>query len=70
MNTDNTIDVKAVVTPNCAIDRRNQISSYKTLQKPETKKKKKNQAIYCLSESNWKPNRDSDAELECSRQSF
>jgi hypothetical protein len=33
----------AVVTPNCAIDRRSHTNSYKTLQNPEIKKKKKYQ---------------------------
>ena len=33
----------AVVTPNCAMARRNHTSSYRTLQKPEMKKKTKYQ---------------------------
>jgi hypothetical protein len=33
----------AVVTPNCAMESRNQTNSYNTLQKPEMKKKAKNQ---------------------------
>ena len=50
MKTESTIDVSAVVTPNCAIDNRNQISSHKTLQNPETKKNKKYHTInFCLS---------------------
>ena len=43
MNTERTIDTMAVVTPNCAIDRRSHTNSYKTLQNPEIKKKKKYQ---------------------------
>jgi hypothetical protein len=43
MNTERTIDTMAVVTPNCAIDRRSQTNSYKTLQNPEIKKKTKYQ---------------------------
>jgi hypothetical protein len=43
MNTERIIDVSAVVTPNWAIDSRNQMSSHKTLQNPETKKKQKYQ---------------------------
>jgi hypothetical protein len=33
----------AVVTPNCAMERRSHTNSYKTLQNPETKKKRKYQ---------------------------
>jgi len=43
MNIERTIETRAVVTPNCAIESRNQTSSYKMLQKPEMKKKTKNQ---------------------------
>src|SRR5260370_23826499 len=51
MNTERTIEVSAVVTPNCAIDNRNQMSSHRTLQNPETKKNQKNHTIlYCLSQ--------------------
>src|SRR5580658_10006102 len=46
MNTERTIDVSAVVTPNCAIESRNQISSHRTLQNPETKKNQKNHATH------------------------
>ena len=42
MKTESTIETIAVVTPNCAIDRRSHTSSYSTLQKPEMKKKMKN----------------------------
>src|ERR1700691_6765523 len=45
MNTDKTIEVRAVVTPNCAIANRNHMSSQRTLQNPETKKNQKNQPI-------------------------
>jgi len=51
MNTERTIEVSAVVTPNCAIDSRNQMSSHKMLQNPETKKKQKSQAIHHPSET-------------------
>src|SRR2546430_11611669 len=52
MKTDRTIEVSAVVTPNCAIDNRNHMSSHRTLQNPETKKNQKNHTIlYCL--PNW-----------------
>jgi hypothetical protein len=52
---DRTIDTSAVVTPNCAIDSRSQIISYKMLQNPEMKKNTKNQiiataAVMCLIE--------------------
>ena len=51
MNTERTIEVSAVVTPNCAIDNRNHMSSHRTLQNPETKKNQKNHTIlYCLSQ--------------------
>src|SRR3982074_1579419 len=51
MNTESTIEVSAVVTPNCAIDNRNHMSSHRTLQNPETKKNQKNHTIlYCLSQ--------------------
>src|ERR1700722_1867038 len=43
MKTESTIETIAVVTPNCAIARRSQTSSYNTLQKPEKRKKKKYQ---------------------------
>jgi hypothetical protein len=43
MNTERTIETMAVVTPNCAMARRNHTSSYRTLQKPEMKKKTKYQ---------------------------
>ncbi len=46
MNTERTMEVRAVVTPNCAIDKRNQMISQRTLQNPETKKKQKNHAIH------------------------
>lgn len=46
MNTESTIEVSAVVTPNCAIDSRSQMSSHSTLQNPETKKNQKNHAIH------------------------
>src|SRR5215469_9617709 len=49
MNVDRTIEVSAVVTPNCATARRSQTSSYRRLQNPETKKKTKNQPIPNLS---------------------
>jgi hypothetical protein len=45
MNIERTIDTNAVVTPNCAIANRSQTSSYRMLQKPETKKKRKNHTI-------------------------
>lgn len=45
MKTERTMDVRALVTPNCAIDDRNQITSHKTLQNPETKMNQKNHAI-------------------------
>jgi hypothetical protein len=45
MNTESTIEVSAVVTPNCAIDNRNQISSHRTLQNPDNRKNQKNQPI-------------------------
>src|SRR5437868_1985212 len=47
MNTERTIEVSAVVTPNCAIDNRNHMSSHRTLQNPETKKNQKNHTILC-----------------------
>src|SRR4029077_2281169 len=51
MNTERTIEVSAVVTPNCAIDNRNHMSSHRTLQNPETKKNQKNHTILdCLSQ--------------------
>src|SRR5437868_12670897 len=43
MKVERTIETSAVVTPNCAIDSRSQTSSYKMLQKPDTKKNAKNQ---------------------------
>ena len=43
MKTESTIETMAVVTPNCAMASRSQTSSYKTLQKPEMRKKKKYQ---------------------------
>src|ERR1700693_2076775 len=43
MNTERTIDTMAVVTPNCAMEMRSHTNSYKTLQNPETKKKRKYQ---------------------------
>src|SRR5580658_7351902 len=43
MKVESTIDTMAVVTPNCAMARRSQISSYKMLQNPEMKKKAKYQ---------------------------
>ena len=43
MNTESTIETMAVVTPNCAMANRNHTSSYKTLQKPEMRKKTKYQ---------------------------
>ena len=43
MKTERTIDTMAVVTPNCAMERRSHTNSYKTLQNPETKKKRKYQ---------------------------
>src|SRR5580698_9760517 len=45
MKTDKTIEVSAVVTPNCAIANRNHMSSQRTLQNPETKKNQKNHPI-------------------------
>src|SRR4029077_14676795 len=45
MNMESTIDVRAVVTPNCAIARRSHTSSYSTLQNPEMKKNTKNHAM-------------------------
>ena len=42
MNMERTIETMAVVTPNCAIAKRNQTISYKMLQSPETKKNPKN----------------------------
>src|SRR6266849_5491903 len=45
MNVESTIETSAVVTPNWAIARRSQTSSYSTLQRPERKKKRKNQVI-------------------------
>jgi hypothetical protein len=42
MNIERTIETRAVVTPNCAMDSRNQTSSYRMLQKPEMKKNAKN----------------------------
>ena len=43
MKTERTIDTMAVVTPNCAMERRSHTSSYRTLQNPEMKKKRKYQ---------------------------
>src|SRR3984957_11397326 len=43
MKTESTIETMAEVTPNCAMARRSQTNSYRTLQKPEKKKKMKNQ---------------------------
>ena len=40
-----TMETSGVVTPNCAMARRSQTSSYMTLQKPETKKKRN---IHCM----------------------
>ena len=48
MKTDSTIETMAVVTPNCAMDKRSHISSYSTLQNPEMKKKVKYQPT-CVS---------------------
>ena len=45
MNVDRTMETRAVVTPNCAIASRNQISSYSIPQNPETKKNTKYQNI-------------------------
>ena len=41
MNVESTMDTNAVVTLNCAIASRSQMSSYKMLQNPETKKNRK-----------------------------
>ena len=41
MKTESTIDTMGVVTPNFAMLRRSQITSYTRLQKPETKKNAK-----------------------------
>ena len=43
INMDKTAETTGVVTPNCAIARRSQTSSYKMLQKPERRKKTKYQ---------------------------
>lgn len=43
IKTDRTIETIAVVTPNCAIESRSQTISYRTLQKPEIRKKTKYQ---------------------------
>jgi hypothetical protein len=43
MKTERTMEIIAVVTPNCAMERRSQTSSYRTLQKPEMKKRTKYQ---------------------------
>jgi hypothetical protein len=48
MNVDSTMDTNAVVTLNCAIASRSQISSYKMLQNPETKKNTKYHVIRIL----------------------
>jgi len=45
MNMESTVDTSAVVTPNCAIAKRSQISSYRMPQKPEMKKKVKYQPM-------------------------
>ncbi len=45
MNMESTIETRALVTPNSAIDKRSQTSSYRMLQNPEIKKKTKNQAM-------------------------
>jgi hypothetical protein len=45
MNVESTIETSALVTPNSAIDKRSQTSSYKMLQNPETKKNTKNHAM-------------------------
>src|SRR6185437_3990546 len=49
MNAERTIETMGVVTPNCAIARRSQTSSYNIPQKPEIRKKEKYQSIKCLS---------------------
>ena len=41
MNVERTMDTNAVVTLNCAIASRSQMSSYRMLQSPETKKNRK-----------------------------
>jgi hypothetical protein len=43
MKDESTIDTMAVVTPNCAMASRSHTSSYRTLHRPETKKKPKYQ---------------------------
>jgi hypothetical protein len=48
MNAERTMATMAVVTPNCAMARRSQTSSYRTLQKPEMKKKTKYQLTQVL----------------------
>jgi hypothetical protein len=60
MNIERTMDTNAVVTPNCAIASRSQMSSYKMLQNPETKKNTKYGVIRTLhfdfkSSSHWLP---------------
>ena len=45
MNIDKTVETRGVVTPNCAMASRNQTNSYRMLQKPEMKKKRKNQPV-------------------------
>ncbi len=45
MNMESTIEVNAVVTPNCAMASRSQTTSYRMLQKPETRKNRKNQTM-------------------------
>ena len=43
MKLESTIEIMAVVTPNCAMARRSQTNSYRMLQNPETMKKAKYQ---------------------------
>src|SRR5271163_425109 len=54
MKTESTIEIMAVVTPNCAMASRSQTSSYNTLQKPEMRKKMKYQFTQdSLSSAGW-----------------
>ena len=41
MNTESTMETRAVVAPICALERRSQTSSYRNMQKPEIKKNPK-----------------------------
>src|SRR5262249_31429819 len=53
MNIDRTVETKGVVTPNCAMARRSQISSYRMLQNPESRKNTKYQVTGTVREDHW-----------------